>query len=93
MKIFEENIKKCEEIILEAAELETGKYLKENVLIVRNGDGGWVIGLIEENEDHSECIQCYEFETNEDTGKATFLRYEPMERSHMNWAFSVAKNI
>lgn len=86
MKQYEENVKKCEEIMKAAAELEYGKYLKKDgendVLIIKNDDG-WVIGLIEDDE----WIHCYEFEEEK------FLRYEPMEYGHMNWALSVAKTI
>lgn len=82
MKLYEENVKKCEVIVKESAELEPGKYIKNNVLIIKN-DSDYVIGLM----DGSEWIHCYEFENEK------FLRYEPMERNHMDWALSVAKTI
>ena len=82
MKNYEVNVRRCEEIIKEAAELDLGKYIKNDVLIIRN-DGGWVIGLM----DGSEWIHCYEFDNK------GFVRYEPMTHSDMDWALSVATTI
>ena len=86
MKKFDENLKKCKDILPEAAELEPGKYLKNdsenNILIIRNNDG-CVIGLM----DGSEWIHCYEFKGY------IFIRYEPMTHGDMDWALSVAKTL
>lgn len=86
MKQFEENVKKCEKIIKAAAGLEPGNYLKkdgeEKYLIIKY-ENSCAIGLM----DGSEWIHCYEFEEEK------FLRYEPMEYGHMNWALSNANNL
>lgn len=81
-KNFEANVKKCEEILKETAELLPGQYLKNGVLIIKY-DGCCAVGLME----GSEWIHCYEFENE------IFIRYEPMTRSDMEWALSDAKKI
>lgn len=86
MKQFEENVKKCEEIIKAVAGLEPGNYLKkdgENKYLIIKYENSCAIGLM----DGSEWIHCYEFENNE------FIRYEPMTYNDMDWALSKVKNL